>query len=345
MRERLSLIVGAAFFVFLAVSPLWLLRTGYLQGLGFEAITLAAMAVAWNIVGGLGGRLSFGHAAFFGIGAYTSTLLVVNFGISPWLGGIAGMVISAVVALGLGSITTHLRGVYFTLVTFVFSLLLVNLARHFTELTGGDVGLSVPLTEPSFLMFQFRGQQSYYYIALITLVIFTAIAWLVMRSSFGYKLRSVRDDVDVARALGVKTEQVKLRAFVLSAVMVSFVGTLTAQHDLFIDPTGAFGTDRSVEMALGAIFGGAGTLWGPVIGGIAVVVISQSANNALQHVFAGADVIVYGLFLIAVALWLPGGLVSIPRRIRAAVEKGRRKHQDQTTPVPPRRQASEKSRR
>jgi branched-chain amino acid transport system permease protein len=320
---RTNLVAGVVFFAVIAGLPYVLLQGPYLQGIGVDALTVACMAVAWNLVGGLGGRLSFGHAAFFGLGSYTSTLLLVHHNLSPWIGAVVGMAISGVVALLLGAITAHLRGIYFTLVTFVFALLLMDLAVYFHGLTGGDVGLSAPLTQPSLWMFQFNGQLPYYYLALATLVVYTLISWWIIRSPFGYRLKAVRDDVDVARALGVKTERVKLQSFVLSAVMVSFVGTLLAQHDLFVDPSSAFGSDRSVEMALGAIFGGAGTLWGPVVGGVAVVGISQEANNHLQHVFPGADVIVYGIFLMAVALWLPGGLTSLPETIRSAWRRRR----------------------
>ena len=226
------------------------------------------------------------------------------------------MLVAGILALLLGSITVHLRGIYFTLVTFVFALILLNLARTVSALTGGDVGLSLPLIKPSFAMLQFRDQVNYYYVALGLLLLYVMVAAFIIKSPFGYRLKAVRDDEQVARALGVRTVQVKIQAFVLSAMMVSFGGTLLAQHSLFIDPGSAFGVDRSVEMALGAIFGGIGTLWGPVVGGIAIVAIGESANNALQDIVAGSDAIVYGVVLVAVALWLPGGLASIPRRLR-----------------------------
>ncbi|TFD02972.1 MULTISPECIES: branched-chain amino acid ABC transporter permease [unclassified Cryobacterium] len=315
---------GILFFVVAATLPLWLLRGPYLQGIGVTALIVASLAVAWNIVGGLGGRLSFGHAAFFGVGGYTSSLLLINFNISPWIGGLAGMLVAGILALLLGSITVHLRGIYFTLVTFVFALILLNLARTVSSITGGDVGLSLPLIQPSFGMLQFRDQINYYYVALGLLLVYVIIAAFIIKSPFGYRLKSVRDDEQVARALGVHTNQVKIQAFVLSAMMVSFAGTLMAQHGLFIDPGSAFGVDRSVEMALGAIFGGIGTLWGPVVGGIAVVAIGEAANNALQDVFAGADTLVYGIVLVAVALWLPGGVASISGLFRKKTGKRRK---------------------
>lgn len=311
------------FFAIVATLPLWLLTGPYLQGLGVTALIVAALSVAWNLVGGYAGRLSFGHAAFFGLGAYTSSLLLINFELSPWIGAVAGMIVAGVTALLLGSITTHLRGIYFTLVTFVFALLLMNLARFFTGFTGGDVGLSLPLAQPSFAMMQFRGQTAWYYLAYAMLIVFMLIAWLLVRSPFGFRLRAIRDDVDVARALGVKTERVKLEVFTLSAMMVAFAGTVVAQHELFIDPGSAFGLDTSVEMALGAIFGGVGTLWGPVVGGLSLVVISEGSRLTMEQFFPGADLIAYGVILVAVALWLPGGLVSIPAKIRAGLRRTR----------------------
>jgi branched-chain amino acid transport system permease protein len=315
MRKYMTPAPALSFFIEVATLPYWALPGDYLKGIGVRALLVAALAVSWNIIGGFGGRLSFGHAAFFGIGAYTSSLLLIQAGISPWLGGLVGMLLAGLVALLLGAFALHLRGIYFTLVTFVFALILLNLSRYFTDITGGDVGLSLPLSEPSFAMLQFRGQIGYYYVALGLLALYVVISMVIARSPFGYRLRALRDDEEVAQALGVATTRVKLEAFVLSAMMVSFGGTLMAQHDLFIDPGSGFGIERSVEMALGAIFGGIGTVWGPVVGGLSIVLISEWTNNAFQDIFPGADTIVYGIALIAVALWLPGGLMSLPGRL------------------------------
>ena len=335
VKRHSHVIGGLVFFAIVATLPLWLLTGPYLQGLGVSALVVASLSVAWNLVGGYAGRLSFGHAAFFGLGAYTSSLLLIHFDVSPWIGAVAGMLVAGLTAILLGSLTTHLRGIYFTLVTFVFSLLLMNLARYFTGFTGGDVGLSLPLTQPSFAMMQFRGQTAWYYLALVMLLAFMVISWLLVRSPFGFRLRAIRDDVDVARALGVKTEAVKLEVFTLSAMMVAFAGTVVAQHQLFIDPGGAFGLGTSVEMALGAIFGGVGTLWGPVVGGIAIVLIGEGARLTMENVFPGADVIVYGIILVAVALWLPGGLASIPQKIRAMHRRRRGSERAGADTAPP----------
>ena len=314
------------FLLVLASLPLWLLQGDYLQGIGVSAFVVAALAVSWNIIGGFGGKLSFGHGAFFGIGGYTSSLLLIQFGLSPWLGALVGMTLATVVALLLGILTLRLRGIYFTLATFVFTLMLLIVARHFQGFTGGDVGLSVPLLlENSPAMMQFDNQTTYYYMTLAMLIIYVAISIAVSRSAFGYRLRALRDDEDAARAVGTATTKVKLQAFALSAAMTSLVGTLATQHNLFMDPESAFGIDRSVEMVLGAIFGGIGTVWGPVIGGIAIVGITSSLNDILQSTVAGTDTIVYGLILILVASWLPGGLTSLPRRL-SEVWHRRRQH-------------------
>lgn len=315
--HRLSNVGGVGFFLVLATLPMWLLRDDYLQGIGVRALIVAALAVSWNVIGGFAGKISFGHAAFFGIGAYTSSLLLVEHGISPWLGGLAGMGAAALVALLLGLPTLRLRGIYFTLVTFVFTLILLTLARYFGDFTGGDVGLSLPLGDSSLASMQFRGQIGYYYLALAVLAVYVVISGLVSSSAFGYRLRAVRDDETVAEALGVATTRSKLAAFVLSAAMTSFAGTLTAQQNLFIDPGSAFGINQSVAIALGAIVGGAGTVWGPVIGGIAIVGVSDGLTDALSESVAGVDTIVYGTALVAVALWLPGGLASLPRQLGA----------------------------
>lgn len=321
MISRRSVVIALVLLAVVATLPFWALEGNYLQGVGVRAMMVAAMAVAWNIIGGLGGRLSFGHAAFFGIGAYTSTLLLLEYDVSPWVGGVVGLLLSGVLALVLGAFTLHLRGIYFTLVTFVFALILLNLSRHFIGITGGDVGLNVPLGG-SIVDMQFGSQTGFYFLCLALLAVYVAIGTVVGASPLGYRLRALRDDEDVARAVGVATTKVKLQAFVLSAVMVSFVGTVTAQYELFIDPASAFGIDRSVEMAVGAIFGGIGTVLGPVIGGAAIVVISEFMQNALRGAGAVADTIAYGVVLMVVALWLPKGLISLPDRVQSFVRRG-----------------------
>lgn len=324
MSSGLKLLAVPALLVVVAISlPYWLLTANYLVGIGVVAFVIAAMAVAWNILSGLSGRLSFGHAAFFGVGAYTSSLLLTRYGISPWIGGVAGMLLAALLAVALG-VTLRLRGIYFTLVTFVFSLILLSLARYFGDFTGGDVGLSLPLTEPSLAMMQFRDQIYYYYLALAVLVVYVAIAAWVSRSPFGFRLRAIRDDEEVAEAVGVPTTRVKLKALVLSAAMTAFGGTLLAQQNLFIDPGSAFGVHRSIEIALAALFGGIATVWGPVVGGIAIVAISEGLNINLENVITGAEGVVYGAALIAVALWLPEGLISLPRKLAGVRRIGRR---------------------
>jgi branched-chain amino acid transport system permease protein len=324
MTQRVRTVGGPVlFFLVVASLPSWLLRDDFLQGIGVRALIVASAAVAWNLIGGFAGRLSFGHAAFFGIGAYTSSLLLIERDLSPWIGGLVGMAGAALVALLLGVTALRLRGIYFTLVTFVFTLILLTLARYFSSFTGGDVGLSLPLLGASLGMMQFQGQAGYYYLTLIVLAVYVAVSALVSRSAFGYRLRAVRDDEEVAEALGVATTTVKLQAFVLSAAMTAFIGTVAAQQNLFIDPGSAFGIERSVEIALGAIFGGIGTVWGPVVGGAGLVLISDGLNNALREAAAGVDTIVYGLALITVALWLPGGLASLPQRLSALVKPGR----------------------
>lgn len=321
MSQRTYRVATALLLVAVAASlPYWLLTANYLVGIGVTAFVIAAMAVAWNLLSGFAGRLAFGHAAFFGVGAYTSSLLLTRYGISPWIGGLAGMLLAGLLAVALG-VTLRLRGIYFTLVTFVFSLILLSLARYFGDFTGGDVGLSLPLTEPSFAMMQFRDQIYYYYLALAVLIVYVAIAAWVSRSPFGYRLRAIRDDEEVAEALGVATTRVKLQAFVLSASLTAFGGTILAQQNLFIDPGSAFGIHRSIEIALAAIFGGIGTVSGPVVGGIALVAISEALNISLENVVTGAEGVVYGAALIAVALWLPDGLISLPRKV-AGLRRG-----------------------
>jgi branched-chain amino acid transport system permease protein len=286
------------------------------MGIGITALTFVALALAWNIISGIGGQLSLGHGAYFGLGAYTSTLLLVRLGVTPWIGMIAGAVVAAIFGLCLGFPSFRLKGVYFKLVTFVSALILEIICRSWSDFTGGDPGLQVPLLRHAPAMYQFGSPVPYFYIILLIASLYFLLTRWVLRSRFGYYLQALRDDQVASEVLGINTLFMKLSGFALSASLTALVGTFYAQYVLFIDPASTFGMFVSVKIALSSIVGGAGTLWGPVIGGLLLIPVAEVGNAQFTGMLTGIDVVLYSVVLIAAAIYLPGGLVHLPEFIR-----------------------------
>ncbi|MEZ5785177.1 MAG: branched-chain amino acid ABC transporter permease [Xanthobacteraceae bacterium] len=308
MRRWLLLFLFAA----AAVAPLLLEPRGYwIRVLAFT-ILFAAMAQAWNIVGGLANQISLGHAAFFGIGAYTSTILLAKFGVSPWIGLFAGGVLGAATALLIAIPTMRLQGHYFALATLAFGEVMRVVANVWTSLTGGPVGLSVPFMPPDFIMYSFKTTVPHVYILLVALIIVTVVFELIRRSAMGYRLRAIKENQDAAEVIGVDTTKVKLQAAVISGGLMAMLGTLYAQLAVFFDPDTVFGiASISIRVALIAIIGGVGTAAGPILGAIFILPLEELANHFLSAQAAGLSQFVYGLILIAVILLRPRGLITL----------------------------------
>ncbi len=306
-----------------AVLPLFLDPLGYPIRVLTLALLFAALGQAWNIVGGLANQISLGHAAFFGLGAYTSTLLLINFGISPWIGMIAGAALAAVAALLLSFPTMRLRGHYFALATLAFAEVLRVIATSWSEVTGGPVGLSVPFSPDSFLLLQFRSTLPYYYIMLGALVLISGVFLLIRESALGYRLRAVKENVDAAEVIGVDTTRVKIIASVVSAALTAILGTLYAQFTYFFDPDAVFGiVPISIRAAMVAILGGAGTVVGPIIGAFFIIPVEEFANSYLSSRTAGLSQLAFGLALIAVILIQPRGIIVLIKEGAARFRKG-----------------------
>jgi branched-chain amino acid transport system permease protein len=284
----------------------------------------AYLGSAWNILGGYGGQFSFGHAAFFGIGAYTSTLLLLHAGLSPWLGMLAGGGLAALFGLGAGFLSFRygLRGPYFSLVTLAFAEMLRVVAVNW-KAVGSSLGLVIPSHGSVPHLFLFEGKLPYYYVILAMTVGALAITWGIERSRLGYALIAVRENEDAAEAAGLDTLAVKLSGMVISSFLAALGGTFYAQYFAYIDPSLTFGVSVSIEGLLRAIVGGAGTVWGPLLGSFVLTPISELTRAVLRG-RAGADVMLYGLLLILVISFLPHGLMgwaSRPRRRRVVTAR------------------------
>ena len=313
----LALLILAA-----ALLPLLLDPRGYWIRVLTFTLLFAAMAQAWNIVGGLANQTSLGHAAFFGIGAYTSTVLLLKFGISPWLGMLAGGVLGGVAALVIAVPTMRLQGHYFALATLAFGEVMRVIANVWTSLTGGPGGLSVPFVPPSFAAYSFKLLRPHAYIALVALIIVTVIFELVRRGAMGYRLRAIKQNPPAAEVIGINTTKVKLQAAVISGVVVAMLGTLYAQIAVFFDPDTVFGiADVSIRIALIAIIGGVGTAAGPILGAFFIIPLEEVMNALLSSRAAGLSQLVFGVILIGVILWRPRGFITVVDAVRARLSR------------------------
>jgi branched-chain amino acid transport system permease protein len=276
-----------------------------------RVLLFAFIGVAWNLMGGYAKQLSLGHAAYFGLGAYTSTILQIDFGISPWIGMLAGGVVAALASLPIGALCFRLRGPYFAIATIATAQVLMLLFLKFRDIAWGAEGTTIPNLGNAPLMMQFEAKAAYYYIALGLLAIGLAITYQIERSWMGYYLVAIGEDEDAAEAIGVNAARIKRDVYLISAFLTALAGTFYVQYIYFIDPTTAFNFSISVEAALVSIVGGVGTLWGPVIGTVLLEATSALLQSWLGSSFGGVQLTVYSLILIAVILWRPTGLLGV----------------------------------
>jgi branched-chain amino acid transport system permease protein len=295
-----------------AVLPLLLSPTGYWIRVLTFTLLFAAMAQVWNIIGGLANQTSLGHAAFFGIGAYTSTILVLKFGISPWIGMFAGGFLGGIAALIIAVPTMRLQGHYFALATLAFGEVMRVIANVWSSLTGGPVGLSVPFVPPSIAAYSFKQLLPHAYIALIALIVVTFIFEAIRRSAMGYRLRAIKENPAAAEVIGIDTTKVKLQTAVISGVLMAMLGTLYAQVAVFFDPDTVFSAASiSIRVALIAILGGVGTAIGPILGALFIIPVEELMNDLFSSGAAGLSQLIFGVILIAVILWRPRGFITV----------------------------------
>jgi branched-chain amino acid transport system permease protein len=301
-RTWLGVAAAAAAISF--VMP-FIVESDYTLQVLFRVYLFAALGLAWNLVGGLAGQLSLGHAAYFGAGAYGLALGSGSLGISPWLAVMAGMMAAAACAATIGSISFRLRGPYFTLSTIACAEILRISAKNLTAVTGGDVGVQVPA------LFSAPVSRHFYWSAVVLLAVSVAATVALRRARFGYSLLAIREDEDTAASVGINAPSTKLTALVVSALLTSVAGALYASLFLFIVPDQVLGHEISNQIAIVAMLGGAGTLLGPIAG----AVIVETAAEVFKNVFQEAHLLIYGGLLVVVVLFLPEGIVGAAGRL------------------------------
>jgi branched-chain amino acid transport system permease protein len=273
----------------------------------------ALLGTAWNILGGYGGQLSIGHAAYFGIGAYTSTLLLVHLQLSPWIGMVLGGVAAMALSLVLGATCFRLRGPYFTIATIGVAEVMRLVFLDLTDVTRGARGIELPYVGESWAQFQFTSKAEYYYVAFALMLVGVYVTRRVSRSALGYRLRAIAQNEKAAVAVGHNPAAIKQRANFVSAFLTAVAGTFYAQYLYYIEPNAVFGIGLSVQIALVAIIGGVGTVWGPVLGAFLLEPLAQYTQLWFGSLpgFAGLQLLVYGAILMLVIVVRPRGLIGL----------------------------------
>jgi len=291
--------------------------SGVLLNALMMALYAALLAQAWNLLGGYGGQFSFGHALFFGCGAYASAIAQMSGGVNAWLALALGVAAAALLGLAVGALTFRygLKGSYFALVTLAFAEVFRILALSL-DFTGGGVGLMLPL-KPAAANLQFVSRKGF--IALVAgFVVLALLATAALRHSrLGAQLQAVRDNEDAARAVGVDPLRTKLAAITLSAAVTGAAGAFYLQVFQYIDPNIVFGPGISIEALVGAIVGGLGTLWGPLLGAAVLHLLADSTRNLFGEL-PGLNLVIYGTVLVLIVMFMPRGLAGLLRSLSAA---------------------------
>ncbi|WP_029003105.1 branched-chain amino acid ABC transporter permease [Azorhizobium doebereinerae] len=285
-------------------------------------LIIALGAQGWNLLGGVGGQFSFGHAAFFGTGAYVSAILQVRYGLNAWIAMAAGILLGAAVAWGIGflSFRAGLRGSYFALVTLAFAEVLRILANA-VPITGGAAGLLLKL-DIGVLNLQFASRAAFLWLALGCVAAGLVLCRWIMDSRFGAQLVAVRENEDAARALGVDVLAVKLKAITVSGALTAAAGCLYLQYFLYLDANIAYGVWISIEVLLAAMVGGRGLVLGPLVGAFTLHGLGDLTKQFAGGI-PGIDLAAYGTVLILVVAFAPGGVLGLLTRLwtrRAAAQ-------------------------
>lgn len=306
-----SAVLGAGVLALLCAYP-FVVPGAYLKQVAILVLLYGALGSAWNVVGGFVGRISLGHAAFFGMGAYATIVLFVSYHVTPWLGMAVGALAAAALALLVGWPTLRLKGHYFAMATIALGEV-VRIVFNDWGFVGAASGLETPI-RVSWATLTFRSQTPYYFIALGLALITGIVVTFYVRGKAGHYWQAIRGDEDAAAALGVPTARYKMVGLVVSAALTGLWGGFFAVHVGFINPNSVFDILISVQMVLVAVLGGVGTLAGPWIGALVLLPLGELARVAFGGSGHGVDLLLYALVIVLITVLQPGGLLALRRR-------------------------------
>ena len=294
--------VGMVILAVALVVPLFLFTNAYNRGLLVLIVIYAVGGLSLDYIMGEMGQFSFGHAAFWGFGAYVSAKLALDLGISPWIGFMAAPLAAGLVGLLIGYIALRrTRGLELAIVTLGFGVLAWTVALRWRPVTGGPSGLrQVP--PPSILGWEIRSELSYYYFALLVLLVIVFLLSRLRQSRFGRAVRSIHENEDLAKSIGVSATKYYVLAFSFACALVGFSGALYAHHFRFVNPN-LLGLQYMFIFLIVVLVGGTGTLWGPVLGSVIFVLVSEQLRALQEYRF-----VIFGLVLLFVVLFMPRGV-------------------------------------
>ncbi len=291
------------------------------QHLMIMIFSYSTLGLAWNMIGGYAGQSALGNAVFFGTGAYTSTLMLMKLGVSPWAGMVAGGLISIGLAFIIGYPCFKLGGHYFAIATIAIGEIVQQWMLNW-DWAGAAVGLTLPILPESFINLEFHTSKvPYYYIAFGILVLTLLTTYWIDRSKLGYYFKAIKGDPEAARSLGINISRYKFYALALNAFFTSICGSFYAQYILFIDPDSVFTLMLSIIVCLVATLGGVGTVWGPVIGAFILIPISEFTRIHFGGGGKGVDLIIYGFLIMVICIYQPFGVIGISKHFKKKESK------------------------
>jgi branched-chain amino acid transport system permease protein len=320
LSPRRSPRLGLSLLAVVLIAYPLVLPGAFYRDIGVTLLLAAISASAWNIVGGYAGQVSVGHSMFFGLGAYLPLLFYNLWGWPPMAGIPAGLALSVALALVIGLPTFRLTGHYFSMATIAVAEL-IHIFTGTWDFVGAAIGLQGPATARSVWDLTFRSELPYYYIFLAVLVLVLVTTALLERRRFGFYLRAIKASERAAKSLGVPVRRIKMQALVLSAVFTSVAGSLYAIKTGFIDPDSGFGILVSVQMVIIAALGGAGTLFGPLLGAVILIPLQTATNSWFGGGGSGLTYIIYGGIIVLIARFEPGGLFDLWHRVAPVLRK------------------------
>lgn len=295
--------IAVGILVLVALFP-FVVRDPYILHIGILILIWFAFSEAWNLLAGYAGQVSFGHAAFFGLGAYTAALLYTRLEFPVLASLFAAGAVAMLFSIPIGLVCFRLRGVYFSLAVMAFAHVLRVIARNWRSFTEGAVGIALPILPVS--------KAFYYYAALAMALLMLGVLYKVVHSKLGFYFVAIREDQDAAEALGIPTTKYKLIALVISAFLSGMIGAFFAYYMSYINPPIVFsGTDVSLAVMLVTVFGGIGTIWGPAIGATIITIFSEIT----RILFGEVHLMIYGALIIMVMVFMPEGIAGGLRRL------------------------------
>jgi len=304
---------------FLIALPVFI-KNAFLLHMVILVFIYGILGLSWNLIGGYTGQVSFMQAIFFGIGAYTSSVLWTKFGVSPWVGIFVGACIAVIISIFIGILVFRLKGHYFAIATLALGEIIITLVRRW-DFIGGATGLYIPMEEEGLINFQFHNSKiGYYYVSFGLFIFAVLLSYTINNSKLGYYFKAIKENDVAARSLGIDVTRNKLFAFALSASIAALAGTFYAQYTLYIDPESVLSITISLQVCFIVILGGVGTITGPIIGA-AVLIVLQQFVSAYFGGSRAIHLIIYGGSIILLQVFEPDGLVAIYKKLYKKVMK------------------------